>query len=172
MKSKTFTKVLSTYKVKLVVFAVLLAVSIALPSFIHSQWVTGPIINAALLIALVTVGPMEAVVLGLMPSAIALSSGLLPIALAPMVPFIMLGNALLIMSFHYLRNQNYVLRLGVSAFLKLMFLHYSVVFIMKGFLDNTIISKLMVMMSWPQFFTAVIGGAIAYPIIKSLSKND
>ncbi|MBN2087872.1 hypothetical protein JW758_06020 [Candidatus Peregrinibacteria bacterium] len=164
---KNISKVLELRKIKLLVFAVFLAISISLPAFIHIQWITGPIINACLLLAVVLVGPMEAMVLGLMPSAVALSAGLLPLPLAPMVPFIMIGNAVLIAVFYYLRNQNYALRLGISALLKFAFLHFSVVFIMNGFLADSLVSKLMIMMSWPQFFTAVIGGVIVYPIIKS-----
>ena len=52
--------------------------------------------NAVLIIAAVLLSPFEAVLIGLVPSAVALSSGLLPLALAPMVPFIMIGNAILV----------------------------------------------------------------------------
>ncbi len=170
MKLKSLSKALSLKKTKLFVFAFFLTVSIVLPAFIHAQWITGPIINASLLLATILIGPMEAVLLGLMPSTVALSTGLLPFPLAPMVPFIMIGNAILIISFHYLKGQNYALRLGISALLKFAFLHYAVVLVMSKFLENPLVSKLMIMMSWPQFFTAVIGGIIIYPIIKSLKK--
>ena len=103
---------------RLLLFAVLLALIIILPGFIHNQWITGPVINAALILAAVCIGPMEAVILGLMPSTVALSSGLLPLPLAPMVPFIMVGNAVLILSFQYFAFKNYPLRLLVAAFLK------------------------------------------------------
>jgi hypothetical protein len=171
MKFKTSIKVLELKKTKIVIFAILLAISIVLPAFIHVQWITGPIINAALLLATVLIGPMEAVLLGLMPSTVALSTGLLPFALAPMVPFIMIGNAILIVFFHYLKGQNYAFRLGLSALLKFAFLHYAVVFVMSRFLESPIVSKLMVMMSWPQFITAVIGGVIVYPLISSVVKR-
>ena len=167
MTSKNITEALSLPKAKAVIFALFLAIAIIVPSFTHSQWITGPVINAILILATVIIGPMEAILLGLMPSAIALSTGLLPIALAPMVPFIMIGNAVLVVLFHYLRGQNFALRLGLSALLKFAFLHFSVVFIMSALLQNEIVSKLAIMMSWPQFVTAVIGGIIVYPIIKS-----
>jgi len=167
MTSKTVIGALSLSKAKAVIFALFLGVAIIVPSFLHSQWITGPIINAVLILATVIIGPMEAILLGLMPSAVALSTGLLPLPLAPMVPFIMIGNAVLVVFIHYMRGQNYALNLGVSALLKFSFLHFSVVFIMPNLLQNEIVSKLAVMMSWPQFATAVIGGMIAYPIIKS-----
>jgi hypothetical protein len=141
-----------------------------IPSFIHSQWITGPIVNATLIIATVIIGPMEAILLGLMPSTFALATGLLPLPLAPMVPFIMIGNAVLVVIFHYSRGQNFAIRLGISALLKFAFLHFSVVFIMSALLQNEIVSKLAIMMSWPQFVTAIIGGVIAYPIIKLKTK--
>lgn len=166
-RMKNITKALELKKTKVIIFAILLTISIVLPAFIHVQWMTGPVINAALLLATVLIGPMEAMLLGLMPSTVALSTGLLPFALAPMVPFIMIGNAILIISFHYLKGQNYALRLGLSALLKFAFLHYAVVFVMSRFLDSPILSKLMIMMSWPQFVTAVIGGIVIYPLVKS-----
>jgi len=168
MTSKTVIRALSLPKAKAVLFALFLAIAIILPSFIHSQWITGPIINATLILATFFIGPMEAILLGLMPSAVALSTGLLPLPLAPMVPFIMIGNAILVVLVHYMRNQNYALNLGISALLKFSFLHFSVVFIMPNLLQSEIVSKLAIMMSWPQFVTAIIGGFIAYPIIKKL----
>jgi len=169
MTSKNIIRALSLPKAKAVIFALFLAIAIILPAFFHSQWMTGPIINATLLLATVLIGPMEAILLGLMPSAVALSTGLLPLPLAPMVPFIMIGNAVFIVIFHYLRGQNFVFRLGISAFLKFAFLHLSVTFAMSKLLDTGLVAKLAVMMSWPQFVTAVMGGVIIYPIIKSNS---
>lgn len=168
MTLKTVAGALTLPKAKAVIFALFLAIAIIIPSFLHSQWITGPIINATLILATFIIGPMEAILLGLMPSAVALSTGLLPLPLAPMVPFIMIGNAVLVVFFHYMRRQNYALNLGISALLKFSFLHFSVVFVMPNLLQNEIVSKLAVMMSWPQFATAVIGGLIVYPIIKKL----
>ena len=76
---KTFTKSLSILQAKVILFAVFLAVVTMVPAFIHIQWVTGPMVNAVLILALVLIGPMEAVLLGLMPSTVALSAGLLPL---------------------------------------------------------------------------------------------
>ena len=173
MLLKISTKVLALKKTKLLIFAVLFAISIILPSFIHVQWITGPIINAVLLLATVLVGPMEAVLIGLVPSTMALVAGLLPLPLAPMVPFIMIGNAVLVVFFHYLKNQNFILRLVMSALFKFAFLHLSVTIVMAKLLDTGLVAKLAVMMSWPQFVTAVIGGIVVYPFIKNrLTIND
>lgn len=166
----TLIKTLDSTKIKVGLFGVLLAILVIVPAFVHIQWLTGPMVNAVLIITAVLIGPMEAVMLGLMPSTVALSTGLLPIALAPMVPFIMLSNAILVAVFHYSRKKNYFLAVGVAAFLKFVFLHQAVSLIMTKFLPDKLTSKLAIMMSWPQFFTAVIGGIIAYALLKGLKK--
>jgi len=127
-------------------------------------------VNAVLLISAVLTGPMEAIFLGLMPSTVALSTGLLPLPLAPMVPFIMIGNALLIAVFHYSYKKNIYVSIGIAALLKFAFLHFSVVLIMSKLLTTDITAKLAIMMSWPQLITALIGGVIAYALLKGLKK--
>jgi len=57
---------------------------------INIQWITGPIVNATILIAAATTGGVGAMLVGMVPSTIALAVGLLPSPLAPMVPFIIL----------------------------------------------------------------------------------
>ena len=170
MKTKILFESLNSTKVRILLFAVFLAIVTVVPAFIHIQWVTGPMVNAILILALVLIGPMEAVLLGLMPSTVALSAGLLPLPLAPMVPFIMLGNAVLVAVFHYLYQKNVFAAIGIAAFLKFVFLHQTVVWLMDKMLDGKIVAKLAVMMSWPQFFTALIGGVVAYGVLKGMKK--
>ena len=165
--SRLSCRAIPVVRSRLLLFGILLAVVIVMPGFIHNQWITGPIVNAALIIAAVCVGPMEAVVLGLMPSTMALSSGLLPLPLAPMVPFIIIGNAILILSFQYLAVKNYAVRILVAAFLKSAFLIFSVTFLMDKLFEKEFLGNLLLMMSWPQFVTALIGGLVVYPLFKA-----
>jgi hypothetical protein len=159
---------ISSAKAKVILFAVSLGILTVIPSFIHSQWITGPMVNAVLLISAVLIGPMEAVFLGLMPSTVALSAGLLPLPLAPMVPFIMIGNAVMIAVFHYSYKKNIYASIGAAALLKFAFLHFSVVLIMAKLLDSKLTANLAMMMSWPQFVTAIIGGVVAYGFLKGV----
>ena len=168
--SEAIERGIAAEKVKVIIFAILLALLILMPFLIHLQWVTGPTVNAALFIATVILGPGRAILLGLMPSTVALSAGLLPFALAPMVPFIMLGNVILVLVFYYLYKKNYFVALGVSAFLKFAFLHQTVTWLMSRFLETKIVATLAVMMSWPQFFTAIIGGLVAYAFLRQIKK--
>jgi hypothetical protein len=165
---KTLTLSVNALRSKVALFALLLSVAIVLPALFHNQWITGPIINATLLLATVLVGPTEAVLLGLMPSTMAFLGGLLPLPLAPMLPFIMIGNAVMVMTFHTVRPKNFWGAVGLAALFKFAFMHGSVVFLLSRMMDSGLTAKLAVMMSWPQLFTAIIGGVIAYPIIKAL----
>jgi hypothetical protein len=160
---------LSPGRVRMLFFACCLSVVMIVPALVHNQWITGPLVNAVLFLSVVFVGPSEAVFLGLMPSMVALSTGLLPLTLALMVPFIMVGNAILVLSFYYLRGRNYLFRIGFPVLLKFAFLHYSVVYFLSGMMDYGS-GSFAFMMSWPQLVTALVGGIIVYPIIKK--RND
>lgn len=152
----------------LFLFLTFAAITLAPLTMIHSQWITGPLVNAMLILTCVLVGPMEAVILGLFPGVIALVSGLLPLPLAPMIPFIMIGNAVFIATFWYVKEKNMTLGIVVGAFLKFLFLAATVRFLMATILEATIVQKLAIMMSWPQFVTALIGGAIAMALLSFL----
>lgn len=155
-------------------FLSLAAVATLLPFFLHLQWVTGPIVNAILIIALFLVGIRSAVVICLLPSLMALSGGLLPAILAPVVPFIMIGNVILVLSIDWVYNnfkdvvRGYWLGVVVGAGLKFIFLFASVHFISRLLIKQELAIKVAQMMSWPQFATAVIGGMIAWIALKRL----
>jgi hypothetical protein len=150
-------------------FVSLMAIVSILPRFIHNQFITGPIVNAALFLGVVTLGSGSTILLGLVPSVVALSSGLLPIVLAPIVPFIMISNAILVVVFSYFKKTNYWLGVIMSSLIKYIFLYASSFAVIQLFTQKTIAIKAMAtMMAWPQLVTALIGGAIAFGLIKFL----
>jgi hypothetical protein len=150
-------------------FIVLVGIATAAPLF-HSQPITGPIVNATLFISVILLGTQGAILVGLIPSLIALSVGTLPPVLAPMIPFIMLGNVILILAFNYLRNKNYWLAVVGASFLKFLFLLSTSSIVINLLLKKEIASKVAMMMSWPQLLTALFGGLIAYLFLKKLKK--
>ena len=89
-------------------FIILAGVALFLPFLIHLQWITGPIINALLILILFLVGIRSALVVALIPSLMALAGGLLPAVLAPAVPFIMISNVIYILTIDrfYDRSKN------------------------------------------------------------------
>jgi len=79
-------------------FLILGSTATVLPFLIHIQWFTGPIINAILILTLFLVGIRSAFVVCLVPSLMALSGGLLPAILAPIIPFIMISNVIFVLT--------------------------------------------------------------------------
>jgi len=152
-------------------FISLLAVATVAPLF-HCQPVTGPIVNAILFVSAVLLNQSQAILIGLIPSVVALSTGLLPPVLAPMVPFIMLGNTILIITFSYLRNKNYWLGVVTSSLLKFLFLYAASSIVINLLLKKAVATKVAVMMSWPQLITALVGGVIAYLFLKRFGGHE
>ena len=170
MKQKIKMGILDFPLERILTFVVLGLFIGVVPAFVHNQWLTGPFINALLLLGCVLVGPMEAVVLGLVPSTVALSSGLLPLPLAPMIPFIMISNAIFIAVFHYINKKSFSFAVLLGAFLKFLFLFSFSTFLAQNLLAETLLPKIAVMMSWSQFATALLGGVFAFVVLKFLKK--
>ncbi len=148
-------------------FVGLMAVVAVLPHYVHNQFITGPIVNATLFIAAVVLGAGNAILIGLVPSVVALVSGLLPLPLAPMVPFIMISNAILIIVFSYIRKVNFWGGVLGATLFKYAFLYLTSTIIVGLISNHNIAAKAAAtMMAWPQIVTAVVGGIIAYGALK------
>lgn len=169
-------QILSCVNVKaLVQFIGLAGIAMFLPFFIHLQFITGPIVNAILILILFLAGVRSALVAALVPSLMALAGGLLPAILAPAVPFIMIGNAIFVLTvdFFYRLRMNaagYWNGVMIGAILKFSFLHLSVGWITKLLLKHDMAAAVAKMMSWPQFATAFAGGMIAFAVLKWLKR--
>lgn len=169
-KEKVLTLINTAQAVR---FLGLASVITIVPFLIHSQWVTGSVVNAVLIITLFLVGIRGAMVLALVPSMIALAGGLLPTVLAPIVPFIMIGNVILILTIDFIykqfknKDKGFWLGVTVGALFKFLFLFASINIISQLLIKQELIVKIAQMMSWPQFYTAMIGGAIAWAVLKS-----
>jgi MFS family permease len=151
-----------TFLTKLVV---LLSVATVVPLF-HQQMITGSIVNATLFIATTVLGISGGILVGLIPSVIALSIGLLPPILAPMVPFIMIGNVILVLTFHFFKDRNYWQGIIIASILKFVFLYSLSYMIINLLLKKEVAVQVSLMMSWLQLLTAILGGGLAYGIIK------
>jgi len=154
----------------LIQFIALMGIATVAPLF-HGQPITGPIVNATLFTGVMLLGARNAILIGLIPSLIALSVGLLPPVLAPMIPFIMVSNTLLILVFDYLRGRNYWLGVIVASGIKFLFLFTTSTVVINLLLKKEIASKVAMMMSWPQLYTALLGGIFTYGFLKVLKKK-
>ncbi len=74
--------------------ALFLALVLVVQMFRMPPFITGPLVNFMLIIAVIAAGIAGGVVIGFFTPWIALLVGILPAPLAPVVPFIMIGNAL------------------------------------------------------------------------------
>jgi uncharacterized membrane protein len=148
---------------------VLLALTLAVQFLGLPQWFTGPLVNAFLLLASLLVGTGSGVVIGLLTPWIALLRGILPPPLAPMVPFIMLGNALLVIIFSLITRKREVLWLNVLALVlaasgKYLLLSQAVRYLVE------VPPRVAQAMQIPQLLTALAGGAIALLIGKAVKR--
>jgi hypothetical protein len=160
---------LTITRTRVIEFVLLMGIATAAPLF-HNQFITGPIVNATLLVAVALLGMRDAILIGLIPSSIALAVGLLSPVLAPMIPFIIVGNAILVITFGYLRQRNYWLGLVSGSILKFAFLFGTSSIVINLLLNQNLASSVAVMMSWPQLVTALAGGMIAYGVLRGLKK--
>jgi len=155
MQTKTF--VMKKEKT-LIYFLVLTSISILAP-FFGNQLITGSLVNAILFLGTALLGLQAGIFLAFLPSLFALSVGLLPPALLPMIPFIIVGNIILIVVSHISSRINDYMRIFLASLLKFLFL-FSFSSVMVKSLN--IPSQIAVMMSWPQFLTALMGGIFAF----------
>lgn len=166
IKILSLSKINRKMAVAVVQFAILLAIAIGLPAFVHTQAITGPIINATLFLSALLLGVQGAMLIGLIPSVVALSFGLLPAPLAPMIPFIMLSNTILILVFYYLKDRNFWVGVISASIIKFLFLFSTSFVVINLIAQKPIAQKVSAILSWPQLVTALAGGTIAFLVLK------
>jgi uncharacterized membrane protein len=152
-------------------FIALLSVAIFAPA-INVQAVTGTLVNATLFIATVLLGVPAAILIGFIPSAISSATGMLAPALAAMVPFIILSNAVLVGVFSRSYKKSYWKGAITASFVKFAILSLVSTFIIGYFVSEAAASKLAVMMNYPQLYTALSGAVLAYVVLRSVKKFE
>ncbi|MHB1293692.1 MAG: ECF transporter S component [Anaerolineae bacterium] len=150
-----------------------LALGLLIPNLGLPQWLTGPLVNALLLLSIEGIGLGEALAIGAVTPMAAALRGVLPLPLLVMVPFIALGNAAFVSLYARLRPTSRWLALGVASVCKFALLYGAVTVLvahpLKLVLSGatqaiTIPQSIVQMMSWPQLATALAGGLIAWGV--------
>jgi len=154
--------------VKTFQLSIFVAIAVLAPYFGH-QLITGSIVNALLFISVITMGLESAFLLCLVPSLISIYTGLFPVALAPMVPFIMTGNALLVLTFSKFSKNNFWLGAISASIIKFIFI-WGVGTLLANSVLYGIAPKVAMIISWPQLATALAGACIAYLFLKTIKK--
>ena len=164
------TLVLNRVKIKTAILFLVFIFIITIAPLFRSQIITGSIVNAVLFISVIVLGLKFAIIISVIPSIIALFTGILSPILMPLIPYIILSNVILVYSFYLLKDKNYWLSVIVSSFLKFLFLFTISNFMIKFIIKEDIIKNIAVIMSYPQLITALMGGFIAYIILKIINK--
>ena len=166
--------------------AVLLALLVTLQALTKpmGQLVTGSCVNAILAVAVLVAGLGSGVTIAIVSPVLAYLLGIAPQILT--VPAIMAGNTVYVVLLHFLAGKagkNMVMKVVawvVSAAAKFAALYFIVVKVIcgvmapslmaAGTLKEPMLKALPATFSWPQLFTALIGGAVALAIVPVLKK--
>jgi len=131
----------------------------------NSNFVVGPLVNACLIITASMVGLFGASFIAVAAPFGALMTGAtVPL---PFVPFVALGNLVLVVLFYFLNKRNYIAGVISGAIIKFLVLYASILAFTN--LANIPAKKASIMIltfGWPQLVTALVGGAIAFVVIK------
>ncbi len=153
--------------------ALLFALTLVIQMLGLPQFFTGPLVNAFLLLAALLNGIWSGVIIGLFTPWIAFARGILAPPLGPMIPFIMAGNAILVIVFSLVAGKRENLRREITgiilgSFLKYLLLSQAVAWVVQ------VPPPVAKAMQTPQLFTALAGGAIAlivYRVIPAKFKS-
>ena len=166
--------------------AVLLALLVTLQALTKpmGQLVTGSCVNAILAVAVLVAGLGSGVTIAIVSPVLAYLLGIAPQILT--VPAIMVGNTVYVVLLHFLggkADKSMVMKVVawvVAAAAKFAALYFIVVNLICGVLAPSLLASgamkepmlkaLPATFSWPQLFTALIGGAVALAIVPVLKK--
>ena len=155
-----------------------------------SPYITGPIVNATLILAVLGSGLFSGILLSIIApiTAFFFTGSPLMAAVPLMFPVIMLGNLILVFCVYYSQsrtksNKNLIAGLAVGSILKSIFLGGLVVLVILPLFHNALATKIpnpeklagflttiKMTFSVTQLITAVIGSVIAYLIWIPLKK--
>jgi len=163
----------------------LLSLTLAIEMIGLPQPITGPLVNLMLLLTALLLNSFAAVILGLATPLMGLLRGQLPPILAPMVPFIMLANAVYILLFAMLASagkQSLSLKrwrgwmaLAIAAAGKTLILYAAATLVVPLLFGRQLPEAVIAAFTFPQLITATVGGAAAigiYPALRRILGNN
>ncbi len=159
MKTRTITQT-----------GILLAAALAIQAFRLPTYVTGPAVNAVLLVGAVHPGMPGGILIGSLTPWAALGLGILNPVAAPLVPVIMTANAVFVAVFGIMRNRSIYLAALTAAAAKYLVFYISINCLL-GLFGIRIPSPLLAAFQLPQLFTALIGGGLGVAAIRILEKT-
>lgn len=160
--------------------AILLALAVLLQSLrlflpvpaLVDQYIIGSLVNLCLIVAAVTVGIEGGLVVAILTPLVAFLQNVLPNPI--MVPFVALGNAVIVVVVALLYRRNRYVALAVGAICKFLVLYITVVHVaIPLFMPDLPLpaKELMTLkFSWPQLVTASVGGMLALLVLPGVER--
>ncbi|WP_350343913.1 ECF transporter S component [Proteinivorax tanatarense] len=138
-----------------------------------AQPAVGPLVNMTLFLAAITVGTMSGILVGSLTPLIAFMLGIMP--LFPLVVFIIVGNIILVTLFSIVQKaikiDRHIIKQAIGvlcgAIVKFAFLAISVRYFVTFFIEE-VPPHLIEMLTFPQLYTALVGGALALLLAKRI----
>ncbi len=170
--------------------AVMLALLVSLQGLTKAmgQLVTGSFVNAVLAVTVLTAGLSSGITVAVISPVLALLLGIAPQILT--VPAIMVGNTVYVVALYCIAGRDsrrlvrQILAWLTAAAAKFAALYAIVVWVICGVLSESLLAAgvlkapmlkaLPATFSWPQLFTALIGGAVALmiaPVVRKALKK-
>lgn len=144
------------------------------------QYVTGSLVNLILIVSVMLGGLWSGVTVALLSPLFAFMVGIGP-AMPPVIPVVMLGNLSIVLVWHFIAGRaknasapRYIIAVIAGAVVKFLVLYTGIVKILLPFILNLPEKQTAVLsasFSFPQLFTALIGGTIAAVIIPLLKRG-
>lgn len=160
---------------------VLIAITFTVQLIGLPQPITGPAVNFMLIMSVLLLNPSGAIILGCLTPVVASLKGQLPPALTAMVPFIIIGNSLLVTIFGListdarkdkpLQSVSHWIGLILGSVIKSIWIYSSARLLLPLLLGIQIPEQLIVILALPQFIAAMAGGAFALLIYQLLLKR-
>ena len=166
--------------------AVMLALLVTLQALTKpmGQLVTGSFVNAVLAVTVLFAGLYSGITVAIISPVLAYLLGIAPQILT--VPAIMVGNTVFVLILHFVSSKDYknivrqIIAWLLAAAAKFASLYAIVVWLICGVFSEGLLASgamkapmltaLPATFSWPQLFTALIGGAVALLIAPVLRK--
>jgi len=146
--------------------AILLAIALVFQMGGFPQFITGPLVNTVLYLATMIVGWQGGILIGIFTPVIAAMRGILPPPLAPLIPFIALGNSILVILFFWLKSKNKIFGIIIASVVKFLILVSAVRLLVQ------VPPAVAQMMSFPQLITALAGGFIALLVMNIFKRAN
>lgn len=172
IKEKTISQFIFREKIFSYAFKLVLLLGVvSIAPFFNFQAVTGTIVNAILIIALIMLGRKEAIMIGIFPSIFSIVFGILSPVVLPLIPFIIVSNIVLILTLDILRKNSYWKGVIWGSILKFLLLYFSGIILVNFFELNDLAKIIAMMFSWQQLATAFSGGIVAYAVLRILKRT-